>query len=159
MSTLTKLGVEARPITLEQPGYPTTLIKVVIETPHPLGRVHLSADQTLYMHSRLTQLAAMFLHGNTTGAKHTVPANLTYRDEEPSVRLGSYGAEAWPVIGDDVWGLPELEAILIESIHPDGHGVLRLSPEQTLHIRDQLERIGFVYFHENIWGGEDARRQ
>ena len=160
MRTQTKFGTDTRPITLKQPGHPTAVIKVVIESSHPLGRVHLTADQTLYLPAgRLTQIAAMFIHGDPIGGKHGVPTDLACRDEEPSVRLGSYGAEAWPVGSVEAVEMPGLEAVLIEIIHPDGHGVLRLTPEQTLHIRDQLERISLVYFHENLWGGEDARLQ
>jgi hypothetical protein len=52
-----------------------------------------------------------------------------------------------------------LDAVLIESVHPDGHGVVRLSPEQAIYIRDRLEQISISQLHENVWGGEDARLQ
>jgi hypothetical protein len=52
-----------------------------------------------------------------------------------------------------------LEAVLVESVHPDGHGVVRLSPEQALAIRDRLEQITLAFLHENVWGGEDVRTQ
>jgi hypothetical protein len=161
MRKLGKLGAEAWPVAAEGSGYQRTLIKVVVESVHPLGhgRLHLSADQALYVHSRLTQIAAVFLHGDPTGGLRTADPDPTHRHEDPVVRLGREGAEAWPLSHAGADGRPVLEAVLVESVHPDGHGVVRLSPEQALAIRDRLEQITIAFLHENVWGGEDARTQ
>lgn len=151
---------EATPITLEEPGRPRGLVKVVVESDHPSGhgRVNLTVDQALYIHSRLTQIAAQYVHPDRSGTMREVPPEQANRSDDPFVRLGKYGAEAWP-LGDGGTGDRQMDLVLIESIHPDGHGVVRLSPAQSIEVRDQLERISLDYLHENVWGGEDARVQ
>jgi hypothetical protein len=161
MRKLGKFGAEAGPIAMEGQGSQRILLKVIVESDHPLGhgRLHLSADQALYVHARLTQIAAAFLHADHGGWRSTAHAEPARRDEEPVVRLGRYGAEAWPLVSDGGDGCAVLNAVLIESVHPDGHGVVRLSPEQAIYIRDRLEQISISQLHENVWGGEDARLQ
>jgi hypothetical protein len=161
MSKLGKFGAEARPVEMDGQGSQRLLLKVVVESDHPLGhgRLHLSADQMLYVHSRLTQIAAVFLHPAHPDREHVCASGLPDRNEEPVLRLGRYGAEVWPLTSNGADDGLVLEAVLIESMHPDGHGVVRLTPEQTLYIRDRLEQISISRLHENVWGGEDARIQ
>jgi hypothetical protein len=161
MSKLGKFEAEAWPIVMDGQGSQRVLLKVVIESNHPLGYGHLnlSTDQVLYIHSRLTQVAAELIHPGHTGGESIAASDPARRHDEPAVRLGRYGAEVWVLTSSWEDSRPELEAVLIESAHPDGHGVVRLTPEQTLHIRDRLEQISIAHLHENVWGGEDARRQ
>jgi hypothetical protein len=161
MRRQTKLEAEARPIALDGPDHQRTLVKVIVtcDTRLSHGLVNLSTDQALYIHSRLTQLVALFLHGGRSGLTLGLHPDLTQRDEDPAARLGPYAADAWPIVGEEPDCQPVLDAVLIESNHPDGHGVVRLTPQQTVEIRDRLEQISLNYLHENTWGGEDARRQ
>ena len=155
------LGAAAWPVAAEGGGHQRMLIKVVVESAHPLGhgRLHLSAEQGIFLHSRLTQIAAVYLHGDLAGGSPTAPPDPALRPDDLEVRLGRSGVEAWPLCRPGADGRPVLDVVLVESVHPDGHGVVRLSPEQTIAIRDQLEQILLAYLHENVWGGEDARRQ
>jgi hypothetical protein len=161
MSKLGKFEAEAWPITMDGQVSQRVLLKLIVESNHPLGhgRLHLSADQALYVHSRLTQIAAELIHPGHAGGESIAGSDPARRHEEPAVRLGRYGAEVWAVTDCGADGRPVLEVVLIESVHPDGHGVVRLTPEQTLYIRDRLEQISMAHLHENVWGGEDARRQ
>ncbi len=160
-SKLGTLEAAAWPVAAEGGGHQRMLIKVVVESAHPLGhgRLHLSADQALSLHGRLTHIAAVFLHGARADGPPTAPADPALRPDDLEVRLGRSGVEAWPLSRPGADGRPVLDVVLVESVHPDGHGVVRLSPEQALAIRDRLEQILLAYLHENVWGGEDARRQ
>jgi hypothetical protein len=160
-SKLGTIQAAARPVAAEGGGYHRMLIKVVVESVHPLGhgRLYLSAEQGIFLHSRLTQIAAVYLHGDIAEGSPDWAPDASLRSDDLEVRLGQSGVEAWPLCRPGADGRPMLDVVLVESVHPDGHGVVRLSPEQTLAIRDQLEQISLDYLHENIWGGEDARRQ
>ena len=74
-------------------------------------------------------------------------------------KLGTHGAEAWPIAREGTSSRPTLEKVVIESKHPDGHGVVHLSPDQALYIHSRLTQITLAFLHENGWGGEDARAQ
>jgi hypothetical protein len=160
-SKLGTIKAAAWPVAAQGGGYHRMLIKVVVESDHPLGhaRLHLSAEQGIFLHSRLTQIAAVYLHGDVADGSPPDLPDPSLRPDDLEVRLGRTGVEAWPLCRAGAGDRPVLDVVLVESVHPDGHGVVRLSPEQTLAVRDQLEQILLGYVHENVWGGEDARRQ
>ncbi|HEY7036131.1 MAG TPA: hypothetical protein VH482_32660 [Thermomicrobiales bacterium] len=161
MRMLGKFGAEAWPIVMAGQGSRRVLLKVIVGCNHPLGhgRLNPSADQALYVHSRLTQVAAELIHPGHAERQSIAESDPARRHDEPAARLGRYGAEVWALTSRWERSRPELEVVLIESVHPDGHGVVRLTPEQTLYVRDRLEQISIAHLHENVWGGEDARRQ
>jgi hypothetical protein len=49
--------------------------------------------------------------------------------------------------------------VVIESEHPDGHGLIHLTPTQARYVHHRLTAIALDYLHEYGWGGEDGRAQ
>lgn len=153
-----KQEVEARPVSRTIDGQQPLLQKVILESDHlgESGVVHLSPDQVLYVHSRLAVIAAAFLHGHTEHLQHLGTARLP---EDAEQRMRKCGARVWMISREDET-LPEvLEQVVVASNHPDGAGVIRLSPEQVPDLYSRLTQITLAYLHENTWGGEDARVQ
>ena len=156
-----KLGAheaEAWPISREDTGYRPILEKVVVESEHPDGHgvVRLSPDQALYVHSRLSGIAMAFLHGRPGGVEHLGVADLP---DDHLYRLSRCGAKVWPISREADALPPVLEQVVVESEHPDGGGLIHLSPEQARYIHNRLTHITLAFLHENVWGGEDARAQ
>ena len=151
-------GAEAWPIAREGTSYRPTLEKVVIESKHPDGRgvVRLSSDQALYAHSRLSHITMAFLHGRVDRVDHL---GVDRVPDDHLHMLSRCGAKVWPISHEETDLPPVLEKVVIESDHPDGHGVVQLSPDQALYIHSRLTHITLAFLHENGWGGEDARAQ
>jgi hypothetical protein len=149
-------GAEARPIS-RGTGLPV-LDKVVVESEHPDGRglIHLSPDQALYVHSRLSHVTAAFLHGHPEDVHRLGTDHLP---DGPVHELRKCGARVWPIVHEAEGSPPALEQVVVESEHPDGHGTVHLSPEQARYLHGRLTHITLAFLHENAWGGEDARMQ
>jgi hypothetical protein len=151
-------GAEAHARFRQGAEHQEILSEVQVRNDHPAGsgRVHLTAEQALYAQSRLSLIAAAFLHG------HREPVHGLAVDMLPSDHrslLGRTHVRVWPIcheIYDDVWVLDE---VVLESEHPDGDGMVHLSPEQAGDLHRQLTAITMRCLHENRWGGEDARAQ
>jgi hypothetical protein len=137
------------------------LEKVVVMSDHADGRgaVHLTADQALYVQSRLSQIAVMFLPHHRCNGAH--PSNqVTTHPDRPAVHpLAICGAEAWPVVSEDAGLPPDLEKVVVESDRPNGRASIHLSPEQALYVEERLTHITLDFLHDKGWGGEDARSQ
>ena len=151
-------GAEAWPISREDTGYRPILEKVVVESDHPDGHgvVRLSPDQALYVHSRLSSIAMAFLHGRPACVEHLGVDRLP---EDHLYQLSRCGAKVWPISGEADGLPPVLEKVVVESEHPDGHGLVHLSPDQARYVHGRLTHITLAFLHENVWGGEDARAQ
>ena len=161
MNKLNKCGAEAWPISREVPkGWPV-LEKVVVACEHAdgCGSVHLSADQALYVHSRLSQIAGAFLPHHYWGGQHPHDQPTTHPNEPTVHELAKCGAEAWPIASEGIGIPPDLEKVVVESDHPGGRGPIHLSPDQALYIQDRLTHISLAFLHDKGWGGEDARSQ
>jgi hypothetical protein len=151
-------GAEAWPIGREDTGYRPILEKVVVESEHPDGHgvVRLSPDQALYVHSRLSTIAMAFLHGCTACVEHLGVDRLP---DDHLQQLSRCGAKVWPISHNGADRPPGLEQVVVESEHPDGPGLVHLSPDQACYIHNRLTHITLAFLHENVWGGEDARAQ
>ncbi|HET8521944.1 MAG TPA: hypothetical protein VFL82_01850 [Thermomicrobiales bacterium] len=158
MQTRLRLGAEAWPISREAPSRFPILEKIVIQSMHPEGpgTVHLSPDQALYVHSRLSLVATAFLHGHNDSVHHLDLPSLPVNHRQEMSRCG---AKVWPIGSEREGETPVLEQVVIESQHPDGDGVIHLTPEQARYIHGRLTHITLAFLHENVWGGEDARDQ
>jgi hypothetical protein len=158
MNTQQRNGAEAWPISREGYGHRPILEQVVIESKHPEGQgiVRLTPDQALYAQSRLSLVAMAYLHGHN-GQVHRFGIDHLPDDHED--KLSRCGAKVWP-IGREEEGKPAvLEWVVIESEHPQGHGMVFLSPDQARYIQGRLSSITLAFLHENVWSGEDARVQ
>jgi hypothetical protein len=158
MNTAQKNGAEAWPISREGFGYRPILEQVIIKSNHPDGNgiIRLTPDQALYVHSRLSIIAIAFLHGHN-GQVHRFGVH--HLPEDHVDMLSMCGAKVWP-ISHEIDGAPAvLEQVVIESEHPQGHGVIHLSPDQARYIQSRLSQITLAFLHENVWSGEDARVQ
>jgi hypothetical protein len=67
------------------------------------------------------------------------------RREAAMNTLKKNGAEAWPISREDFAYRPILEQVIIESNHPDGRGVIRLSPDQALYTISRLSLISMAF--------------
>jgi hypothetical protein len=153
-----RLGAEAWPISSEGRDRFPILEKVVIRSEHPDGRgtINLSPDQALYVHSRLSLIAAAYLHGhNDSIHRLSLPSLPANHDQD----LSRCGTKVWPISCEHEGSPAILEQVVIDCQHPDGSGVIHLSPEQARYIHSRLTHITLAFLHENVWGGEDARNQ
>jgi hypothetical protein len=150
-------GAEAWPVSREDTGYRPILDKVVVASRHPDGQgvIRLSPDQALYVHSRLSTISMIFLDGHPERVDHFGVDRLP--DDHPS-KLSACGAKVWPVVQEDE-SPPALREVVVESEHPDGHGLVHLSPDQARYIHGRLTHITIAFLHDNGWGGEDSRAQ
>jgi len=153
-----KKTAEAWPISHQGAGHRPVLDHVIIESHHPDGNgvLHLTPDQALYVHSRLSHVTSAFLRSNHEAYQHYGVPDLP---PDHVTQLSRCGAKVWPIshISD---GLPpSLEKVVIESDHPERHGPLYLTPEQADYIHARLTHINLAFLHENQWGGEDSRGQ
>jgi len=154
MSTLHKIKAEAWPIARPSTSHRPILEKIVIESHHPGGNgvVTLGPDQSLYVHSRLSSIVSAFLRGHDSYVRNLGVEQLPIDHEH---ELSASGAKVWPIRHVSN-GVPVLEKVVIESNHPDGHGPISLSPEQTDYIYRRLTQINLAFLHENVWGGESS---
>jgi hypothetical protein len=151
-------GAEAWPISRERSGYSPMLTKVIVASRHPDGRgeVHLTPNQALYAQSRLSMIKVAFLNGHQAvvynlGTEHLPAAHADM--------MNDLGAKVWPIIDDETSAKPVLKDVVLESRHPDGYGLVHLTPDDAAHVEERLTQITLAFLHENVWGGEDARRQ
>jgi hypothetical protein len=123
------------------------------------GSVHLTADQALYVQSRLSQIAVTFLPHHQCNGAHP-HGQATMHPDAPLVRtLPLCGAEAWPIASESVGPSTDLEKVVVESDRPNGRASIHLSPEQALYVEERLTHITLDFLHDKGWGGEDARSQ
>ena len=151
-------GAEAWPISRAGTSHRPILAKVVIESEHPDGHgvIHLAPEQALYVHSRLSHITMAFLHGQDGGVRHL---GVDHLPDDHLQRLSTCGAKVWPISHEGTSPPPVLEQVVVESEHPDGHGLLHLTPEQAQYLHSRLSHITMAFLHENVWAGEDARAQ
>lgn len=161
MTKLSTCGAEAWPISHEGREGRRSLETIVVMSEHADGRgaVHLTADQALYVQSRLSQIAVTFLPHHRCNGVHPHLQATTHPDGPAVHTLASCGAEAWPVFGEDAGIPPDLEKVVVESDRPDGRASIHLSPEQALYVEERLTHITLDFLHDKGWGGEDARIQ
>jgi hypothetical protein len=158
MSKLHKNGAEAWPIAREANGHRPLLEKVIVESDHPDGHgaVHLTPDQALYVHSRLSHITMAFLHGHKEPVRHL---GIDHLPDDHVYRMSRCGAKVWPISHEGETLPPVLEKVVVEGDYPAGHGVVHLTPDQALYLHSRLTQITLAFLHENTWGGEDARAQ
>jgi hypothetical protein len=151
-------GAEAWPISQEHKDYPPSLTKVIVASRHPDGRgeVHLTPDQALYAQSRLSVIKVAFLNGHPESVHQF---GIDQLPDEHAEQMSGVGTRVWPIVDDETSPHPVLKEVVIENRHPDGHGLVHLTPEEARHIEHRLTEISLAFLHENVWGGEDARRQ
>ena len=157
MNTQQKFNAEAWPIARPSTSHRPILEKVIIESHHSDGNgtVTLGPDQSLYVHSRLSNVVSAFLRGHDSSI-HNFGVEHLPADHEQS--LSACGAKVWP-IRHESRGVEILEKVVIESNHSDGHGPISLSPEQASYIYSRLTHINLAFLHENVWGGESLGGQ
>jgi hypothetical protein len=158
MNTPNKNGAEAWPISREGKGYRPILEQVIIKSSQPDGNgvVRLTPDQALYAQSRLSLVSMAYLHGHN-GQVHRF--GMDHLPDDHEAKLSKCGAKVWP-IGREEEGKPAvLDWVVVESEHPQGHGMVFLSPDQARYIQGRLSQITLAFLHENILSGEDARAQ
>lgn len=157
---LRRSGAEAWPVTSQETGYRPSLEKVVIESYHPEGHgvIRLTPDQALYAQSRLSTIISAFVEGANSSVRRLGGEDLPEDHED---RMNPVGAKVWAIYRETEDQSPVLDQVVIESDHPDGHGLVRLTPEQARHIHDRLTQITLAFLHDYgyEWGGEDARSQ
>ena len=153
-----KKTAEAWPIGRPGPGHRPVLEKVIIESHHPDGNgvLHLTPDQSLYVHSRLSHVTSAFLRPNHQAYEHYGVPELPVDHME---QMSRSGAKVWPISHESGSLPPTLEKVVVESEHADGHGLIHLSPDQATYIHARLTHITLAFLHENVWGGEDASVQ
>jgi hypothetical protein len=154
-----KIGAEAWPISREGMDHQPILLKVIVQSQNPNGKgvLHLSPDQALYAHSRLSTITTAFLTGHPEAVHHL---GIEALPEDHGDRLNaSSGTRVWPIVHEGAELPPVLDEVVIESEHPDGHGFIRLTPDQARYIHGRLTHITLAFLHENVWGGEDALAQ
>jgi hypothetical protein len=57
------------------------------------------------------------------------------------------GAEAWPISREGYGHRPILEQVIIKSNHPEGQGIVRLTPDQALYAQSRLSLIAMAFLH------------
>jgi hypothetical protein len=151
-------GAEAWPISHEISDHSPILTKVIVASRHPdgSGKVNLTPNQALYAQSRLSMIRVAFLNGHSESVHNLGTEHLPNAHAD---QLSSVGAKVWPIIDDETSPHPALKDVVIESVHPDGYGLVHLTPEEADHVEHRLREITLAFLHENTWGGEDARRQ
>jgi hypothetical protein len=161
MIKLSTCGAEAWPISHAGRDGRRQLEQIVVMSEHGDGRgaVHLTADQALYVQSRLSQIAVMFLPHHRCNGAHLSNQATTHPDRSVVHPLAVCGAEAWPVVSEDEGFPRDLEKVVIESDRPDGRASIHLSPEQALYVEERLTHLTLDFLHDKGWGGEDARSQ
>jgi hypothetical protein len=161
MKTFSACGAQVWPISHESATGRPTLNKIIVASEHAdgSGMVHLTADQALYVQSRLSQIAGAFLPHHTSNAGHPHEQATTHPDAPEVHRLARCGAEAWPIASETGEFPPELEKVVIECDCTGGQGPIHLSPDQVLYVQDRLTHITLAFLHDKGWGGEDARSQ
>jgi hypothetical protein len=160
MSTLHGHGVDAWPIDNHSTQGSPMLREIVIGTsrPHEKATVHLTPEQALYVHGRLSVIRSAIMNRPSGGFGHLGSAQLP---ADHANQLKTSGAKVWTMIGrHDADASQEVVThVVIESAHSNGYGMVTLSPDEVVHIADRLTQITMAYLHENVWGGEDARAQ
>jgi hypothetical protein len=131
---------------------------IIIESHHPAGngRVYLSPEQALYVQSRLGLVTIGCLHHDG----QQVSGLLT--DHGPDAtdhQMRESGARVWAIVHPSEGGWPAVEELIVESLHRNGDGIVHLTAEQADVIATRLNHIAMEYLHDDVWGGEDARRQ
>lgn len=155
MSERGRKSAEAWPISRPGPGHRPILEKVIVESHHVDGNgvVHLTPDQALYVHSRLSHITSAFLRPNHETYEHYGVEELP---ADHVTRMSRCGAKVWPISHEGEQLPPTLEKVVVESEHPDRHGLIHLTPDQAHYIHARLTHINLAFLHENIWGGEDS---
>jgi hypothetical protein len=155
MNNRIRLGAEAWPISRPGPGHRPILEKVIIKSHHPDGNgvLHLTPDQALYFHSRLSHVNSAFLRSNHLayeryGVPELPPDHLS--------QMSRCGAKVWPISHETDALPPALDKVVVENENDNRHHLLNLSPEQAEYIHARLTHINLAFLHENAWGGEDA---
>jgi hypothetical protein len=161
MTKLNACGAEVWPISHEGREGRRRLETIVVMSEHADGRgaVHLTADQALYVQSRLSQIAVTFLPHHRCNGAHPYRQATTHPGGPAVHTLASCGAEAWPVFVEGAGIPPDLEKVVVESDRPNGRASIHLSPEQSLYVEERLTHITLDFLHDKGWGGEDARSQ
>ena len=161
MIKLSTCGAEAWPVSHAGRDGRRQLEQIVVMSEHGDGRgaVHLTADQALYVQSRLSQIAVRFLPHHHCNGAHPHRQVTTHPDGPAVHTLASCGAEAWPVFVEGPGIPPDLEKVVVESDRPDGRASIHLSPEQSLYVEERLTHITLDFLHDKGWGGEDAQSQ
>jgi hypothetical protein len=161
MTKLSTCGAEAWPVSHAGRDGRRSLETIVVMSEHADGRgaVQLTADQALYVQSRLSQIAVTFLPHHQCNGMHPHHQATTHPDGPEVHTLASCGAEARPVVGEAAGIPPDLEKVVVESDRPDGGASIHLSPEQALYVEERLTHITLDFLHDKGWGGEDARSQ
>jgi hypothetical protein len=158
MNVLHRHGVEAWPIGYEAQNSLPMLRKIVIASkrPHDKAKVHLTPEQALYAQARMSVIKSAIQGGHLASIRHLGSARLP---DDHADHLKSCGAKVW-TISEQADATHELVTqVVIESSHPDGYGMVSLSPVEALHIADRLTQITLAFLHDSAWGGEDARNQ
>ena len=103
MNTLSSCGAQAWPISHEAATGRPTLEKIIVASEHAdgSGTVHLSADQALYVQSRLSQIAGAFLPHHHCNGQHPHQQATTHPDGPAVHSLARCGAEAWPIASEE----------------------------------------------------------
>jgi hypothetical protein len=161
MNTLPRCGADVRPVSHEGRDGRRNLETIVVVSDHADGRgaVHLTAEQALYVQSRLSQIAVTFLPHHRCDGAHSHRQATTHPDGPVVHTLARCGAEAWPVVSEDVALPADLEKVVVVSDRPGGRASVHLSPEQALYVEERLTHITLDFLHDKGWGGEDARDQ
>ena len=136
----------------------TSLDQVIIESRHPAGngRVHLSPEQALYVQSRLGLVATGCLHHNGLSFSGLLA---DHGPDPTDHQMRESGARVWAIGHAQDGHDPAVEEVIVESQHQSGDGIVHLSAKQADFIATRLTHIAIEYLHDDVWGGEDARRQ
>jgi hypothetical protein len=62
-------------------------------------------------------------------------------------KLGDHAAEAWPISRVGPNGYPFLEKVVVASHHPDGDGMISVSPDQVLYVQSRLSHVTTAFLH------------
>ena len=158
MNARNQIEAEAWPISRPGPGHRPLLEKVIIESRHPDGDgvLHLTPDQALYVHSRLSHVNSAFLSRSHVAFENYGLPELPL---DHLHQMSRSGAKVWPISHESGSLPPTLEKVVIENDSKDGHALIHLSPKQAEYIHARLTHINLAFLHENVWGGEDPSGQ
>ena len=149
-----QLRVDARPVTRDGPGRRPVLAGVVVAGHHPDGdgRLALTPDEFLYLHSRLDTI--------TDGYGLTEVPRPEVVQGEYLRRLRERGISVRPVAAPAEGGLPALEKVVVFKSGP-GEAIARLTltPAQAQALLARCTQIALEFLHDNAWGGESAWNQ
>src|SRR5215207_9253518 len=117
MTKLSRCGAEAWPVSHEGREGRRSLETIVVMSEHADGRgaVHLTADQALYVQSRLSQIAVTFLPHHRCNGMHPHGQATMHPDASVVHTLPMCGAEAWPIASESAEISPDLEKVVVES--------------------------------------------